>query len=58
MNILEVMLEAHLAGSRGEARRLIEQKGVRLNGEVVADTKIDVAAGVLQVGKRNFIRLV
>jgi tyrosyl-tRNA synthetase len=58
MNILEVMLEAHLAGSRGEARRLIEQKGVRLNGEVVADTKIDVAAGVLQVGKRNYIRLV
>jgi tyrosyl-tRNA synthetase len=57
-NIVDVMLEYHLAGSRGEARRLIEQKGVRLNGEVVADTKIEVSAGVLQVGKRNFIRLV
>ena len=58
MNILDVMLETHLAGSRGEARRLIEQKGVRLNGEVVTDAKIEVSAGVLQVGKRNFIRLV
>ena len=57
-NIVDVMLETHLAGSRGEARRLIEQKGVRLNGEIITDAKIEVFAGVLQVGKRYFIRLV
>jgi tyrosyl-tRNA synthetase len=57
-NIVDVMLETHLAGSRGEARRLIEQKGVRLNGEIIADAKIEVSAGVLQVGKRYFVRLV
>jgi len=58
MNIVDVLLAAQLAGSRGEARRLIEQKGVRFNGEVVGDIKIELSKGVLQVGKRNFVRLV
>jgi tyrosyl-tRNA synthetase len=58
MNIVDVLLATQLAGSRGEARRLIEQKGVRLNGEMVGDIKIEASVGVLQVGKRNFVRLV
>jgi len=49
-----------LVGSRGEARRLIQQGGVKIDGEVVID--LDVARerlnhAVLQVGKRRFIRL-
>lgn len=58
INILDVLILTHLATSRGEARRLIEQKGVRLNGVVIEDLKLTVTHGVLQVGKRNFIRLV
>jgi tyrosyl-tRNA synthetase len=47
-------------GSTSEARRLIEQGGVKLNGEPVK--ALDVARGelsgaVLQVGKRRFARL-
>jgi tyrosyl-tRNA synthetase len=47
-------------GSTSEARRLIEQGGVRLNGEPV--TGLDLARGalsgaLLQVGKRRFARL-
>jgi tyrosyl-tRNA synthetase len=51
-----------LASSNSEARRLIQQGGVRLDGVVVSDLKLEIepAAGerVLQVGKRKFARLV
>ena len=46
--------------SRGEARRLIGQKGVKLNGVVIEDanTAIAVKSGdVLQRGNRKFVRL-
>ena len=51
-----------LAASNGEARRLIEQGGVRLDGQPVADPgaelPADALAGrVLQVGRRRFVRL-
>lgn len=55
--IMDVMLASNLAGSKGDARRLIDQKGVRLNGEVIEDGRITAVPGVLQVGKRNFLRL-
>ncbi len=50
-----------LAASGGEARRLIEQGAVRVDGEVVREIEIARAAlagKVLQVGKRRFARLV
>jgi len=46
--------------SRGEARRLVAERGVRLNGEVIEDpnTPIAVQSGdILQRGKRRFVRL-
>jgi tyrosyl-tRNA synthetase len=48
--------------SRSEARRLIEQGGVRLDGEPVPREALDLptaelAGKVLQVGKRRFVRL-
>jgi tyrosyl-tRNA synthetase len=48
--------------SRSEARRLIEQGGVRLNGEVLAGDSLDLDPGrldgaLLQVGRRRFRRL-
>jgi tyrosyl-tRNA synthetase len=50
------------AGSNGEARRLVEQGGVRLDGEVVDDPSREIApeelrGRVLQVGRRWFARL-
>lgn len=57
--LLDVLLANGLASSKGEARRLIEQKGVKLDGDVLTDPFAPlVRAGVLQVGKRHFIRLV
>jgi tyrosyl-tRNA synthetase len=46
--------------SRSEARRLIEQGGVKLNGEQLAALDVargTLAGGLLQVGKRRFARL-
>lgn len=56
--VMDVMIASNLAGSKGDARRLIEQKGVRLNGEVIEDGRITAVPGVLQVGKRNYLRLI
>jgi tyrosyl-tRNA synthetase len=56
--VLDVMMAAGLAASKGEARRLINQRGVKLDG--VTLEKADEPfphAGVLQVGKRRFVRV-
>ena len=56
--VLDVILAAKLAGSRSEARRLFDQKGVRLNGETVERGDVIFPhPGVLQVGKRKFLRV-
>ncbi len=56
--VLDVLLNAKLAESKSKARSLLEQKGVRLDGETLE--KADAAfphPGVLQVGKRRFLRV-
>jgi len=57
------LVAAHFGLSRSEARRLLEQGGIRLDGEPLAPDTLDVDPGrlegaVLQVGKRQFRRLV
>jgi tyrosyl-tRNA synthetase len=56
--VLDVILAAEMASSKSEARRLIDQKGVRLDGEVLerADAPFP-HSGVLQVGRRKFLRV-
>lgn len=49
-----------LTSSRGEARRLLQQRGVRIAGEVTESEEValaDLKGQVLQVGKRKFIRI-
>jgi tyrosyl-tRNA synthetase len=62
----DVHLPALIAGvfglSSSEARRLIAQGGVKIDGEAIPPESLDVPAGelggrVLQVGKRRFVRL-
>ena len=54
-----LLKQAGLAPSTSEAMRLIEQGGVRIDGAVVSDKALRVAAGtcVVQVGKRKFARV-
>ncbi len=62
MSLAEVLNQAGLAKSNREGRRLIEQGGVRWEGEVVSDAEAtfvvsDLEGTVLQVGRRRWIRL-
>ncbi|NJN17241.1 MAG: tyrosine--tRNA ligase [Oscillochloris sp.] len=59
--IVDLMVAATLASSKGEARRLIDGGGVRVDGERVEgyDLTLNPAAGVVvQVGRRKFVRVV
>ncbi|HLF60034.1 MAG TPA: tyrosine--tRNA ligase [Acidimicrobiia bacterium] len=57
---MSALVRAVSGESGSEARRLLAQGAVRLDGEVVADGEIarnDLAGRVLKVGKRRFVRL-
>jgi tyrosyl-tRNA synthetase len=56
----KVLVEAGLAASTSEARRLIIQGGVQVDGDKVTDANLELAVGksyLLKVGKRRFKRL-
>ena len=58
--IAQILKQAGLTASTSEAMRMIEQGGVKLNGEKVSDKAIKLSAGgpfVIQVGKRKFARV-
>ncbi len=59
MGIGPLLKQASLAASTGEALRLVEQGGVRIDGASVSDKALKVSAGtfVIQVGKRKFARV-
>ncbi len=57
-----LLTETGLVSSNGEARRVIEQGGVRIDDQVVTDpgaefTPAALGGAVVQVGKRKFLRL-
>lgn len=57
-NLADLLVETGLASSKSEARRLIEQGGVRLNQQKVDTDSISVNPGdVLQAGKHRFVKL-
>jgi tyrosyl-tRNA synthetase len=59
VGIVDLLIKADLAKSKSDARRLVEQKGVRFEGKVIEDFNFEVASpGVLQVGKRHFLKMV
>lgn len=58
--IVDVLVATKLATSKSEARRKIEQGGVRVNGTVVRDTTFAFSPDgpiTLSAGKRNFVRV-
>lgn len=57
-NCLDVLMETGLVDSRSKGRNMINQNAVRLNGEVISNWDEDLSEGVLQVGKRKFVRLI
>jgi tyrosyl-tRNA synthetase len=56
-DLVSTIVQAGFAKSRGDARRLIDQGGIRINGDKAnADSKLK-NGDVLQAGKRNFVRI-
>ena len=61
MNICEILVTVGFASSKGEAKRMIAQKGVKLDSEVVEEigtmVKLDEEK-ILQFGKNKFVKIV
>ncbi len=58
--LLALLTDTGLAASKGEAKRLIEQGGVKVGGEKASDTGAEIAVDgeiILQVGKRKFLKI-
>ena len=62
INIVDLLVATELATSKGEARRLIEQGGIKIDEHKILDhtktIEISSAGHVLQVGKRHFVKVV
>ena len=58
-NTLDLLMELGMVKSKGEARRLVEQGGIKVNDQVLEKwEKNDFKAGdVIQIGKRKFVEL-
>jgi tyrosyl-tRNA synthetase len=58
-DLISILTEAKLVSSKGEARRVIDQGGVKIDGETAKDMAAQVKPGsILQKGKLKFIRII
>ncbi len=56
--LLEVLVDSGLVKSKSQVRRLVQQNGVKVDGEVVSDPYLVLNPPVIiQVGKRRFLRV-
>lgn len=58
--IIDLLALAGLASSRGEARRLIEQGGIKVGGQPIGDPSTIIALSdglIIQRGKRQFVKI-
>ncbi len=63
IKLLDLLVQTDLAASKAEARRLLAQGGIRLNGEKVGDPQAqlnttEMREVLLQVGKLKFLKIV
>jgi len=58
---LDLLVELKFVQSKGEAKRLIQGGGVKIEGEKISDLNYSIdfeQSVVLQSGKRNFVKLI
>lgn len=59
-NAIDLLLKLNLVKSKSEARRLVNENAIKINGEIIKDPKIkiNVASGlVAQIGKKRFVKI-
>ncbi len=58
-NLIDVLVEASLASSKSEAKRIIAQNGIKIDGEAVRDGNFQIKKScVIQRGKRLFVKII
>lgn len=58
MTLIDALVESGMCTSKSDARRQIDQKGVKVDDEIVEDGNMTMKAGmVIQKGKRHFVKL-
>ena len=60
MNIVDLVFELGLVDSKSEARRLVEQGGVKIDEAKITDVKAEIGTRsgmIVRVGKRKFVRI-
>lgn len=58
--IIDILVEVGFAKSKSDARKLVEQKGVKINGETISDYNYTATKEkfILQKGKKDFLEIV
>lgn len=59
--IIDIIVETNLTSSKGEAKRLIKQNAVSIDGKLIKDESFQVEIkkpAILKVGKRKFVKLI
>ena len=60
MLLVNIIYDTGLLPSKSEARRMIKQSAVRIDGDVISDINLELTLGntrILKVGKRRFLKI-
>lgn len=58
-NVIEILVQSKLAKSKSEARRLINQRGIKVDGKMIESPEETIKSGsVIQKGKRYFVKII
>ncbi len=61
-NLADLLVELTFVKSKGEAKRLIQGGGIKIDGEKISDINYSINLGkesaILQSGKRNFVKVI
>jgi tyrosyl-tRNA synthetase len=62
VGLVDLLAASHLIQSKGDARRLVQQSGIRINGEVASDPRASIpttrlAGALVKIGKRGYVRV-
>ncbi|NQT71515.1 MAG: tyrosine--tRNA ligase [Chloroflexi bacterium] len=59
LDLSEILLNANLVKSKGEAKRLIDQKAVKIDGKTIVENIAEIKDGsIIKVGKRRFVKII
>ena len=56
--LITFLVKTKTVPSTSEARRLVDQGGIKLNDKTVTSADLEVEEGVVRVGKRKFLRII